>query len=178
MGGSLDQPTRVLSHLLAAVDEALGLLDLGAPAAAASSNGVSAWSPLQHLEHVGLSNRTIARAVRAIEAGKGEPDQKPSLRGAVVLKLGRIPRGRARHPEAAAPRPQPSPDAVRALLEETRGEFEVFRPQLQDLAERPQTVSHFALGAFTAIQWMRFADVHTRHHLRIVREILKKAVAP
>jgi hypothetical protein len=175
MGGSAGKPARVLANVLGACDDALGLLDSGADALAPS---VSGWSVLQHLEHVALTNRAIARAVRTIESGRGEPGARPGAFGERVLQSGRIPRGRARHPEIAAPKARPVREDVRVQLEESRGELEVFGPQMDDLAAREETVAHFALGAFRAVEWIRFADVHTRHHLRIARRILKAAQRP
>jgi hypothetical protein len=178
MPGTTDKPSRVLASFLAACDDALHLLDGHGDAAATPVPSVSAWSPLQHLEHVALSNRAMARAVRAIESGQGERGVAPVPMGALILRVGRIPRGRARHVDAAAPRSRPEPDEVRLLLEEGRAAFEVFAPQMEDLAEREETVSHFSLGAFRALEWIRFADVHSRHHMRIARRILKRASPP
>ena len=150
-----------LAFAAALIDHA----DVAAPA-------VSRWSVGQHLEHVAKANTACMAAIRGLAAGEGDaPGGKPTLAGRVVLATGWIPRGRGEAPEFTVPEPQPSPDALRAAFEETRAATESLPPLPRDKRTRP----HPALGHFTAKQWLRFAAIHVKHHLAIIREIQLKA---
>ena len=129
---------------------------------------VSAWSVGQQLEHLAKANDTCLQAVRALSAQDGAPAGKPTFAGRMVLRFGRIPRGRGSAPEFTVPGDEPAPDDVRALLaaaeEAARG--------VEPPPKGGPTRTHPALGEFTAAQWLRFAEIHANHHLRIIRDIL------
>jgi len=135
---------------------------------------VSEWSPAQHLDHVLRAAHRMLRGVLAIDEGEDarvRPGGSPTLAGRVVLLTGRIPRGRGQAPAEVVPDPRPVRERLRGAVEEVRTLLARVRPRAAGLARRTGTLPHPVLGAFGAAQWLRFADVHTRHHLAIVADI-------
>ena len=150
------------------IDQALqyaGQPDRTAPA-------VSHWSIHQHLAHIALSLLRFAGAIRGINAGEGQPGGRPKTAARLILLTGKIPRGRAQSPDHVIPADAPEPARIRKLIEEARVALHAAgQPQGKNRIEHP------LLGPFTAKQWLRFAEVHTRHHLAIAREIDRRCGA-
>lgn len=92
-------------------------------------------------------------------------------RGRLVLALGWIPRGKGKSPEALVGQ-EVTADALagshRKCVEALRAVVD--RPVL--LAARAPVMRHPYFGGLTATQTVRFARIHTGHHLKIVDEIL------
>ena len=87
--------------------EIQGAIDLTGDDTRRSSHAdsVSAWSVHQHLEHLSLADRIIIGWIQSVVDGTAESagPGKPTGPGTIVLKLGFIPRGRGRAPEATCP---------------------------------------------------------------------------
>ena len=47
--------------------------------------------------------------------------------------------------------------------------------KLDKIAAATGLAGHPMLGGFTSSQWMRFMEIHTKHHLKIIEDIRKKA---
>ena len=159
-------PLRSLERLLDEVEALAG----GGPAALGRREpSVSEWSVAQHADHVAKVARWFLKgAASDWRAPEGTPGI--SLSGRFVLLTGWIPRGRGRAPE-----PVRGVEADAATLV---SELAVCR----ELIERvhagaglatggPLALVHPLFGGLTAEQGVRFAAVHTRHHLKIVRDI-------
>lgn len=140
---------------------------------------VSDWTPAQHAHHLAAINNSVFDWLEAVCDGQAEPDSDaaggaPNLAGRVLLWLGRFPRGRGRSPKPFVP---PS-DVGRAALEEkvaagraALSDLEACTPRMKRLAARRR---HPVMGMLDATEWMRFARMHTDHHLCIVRDILSE----
>jgi hypothetical protein len=155
--------------LLAACDDACAAAGRDDARLAAVRPG-SGWSPAQHLSHVALANGRILKAIVALARGRGTPRPGPPADGArAVLESGAIPRGTAQAPPGTGPGDVVDLAATRRLLDETRRGFAGLELSgvAADLAR-----DHPALGPLTAAEWVRFAAVHTRHHVAIVAELL------
>jgi hypothetical protein len=90
------------------------------------------------------------------------------------LTFGRIPRGKAKAPEAVCPQKMPSRDEMREALERTRKRFGATAQclgALQSPEARQRVVKHPALGKLNALQWLRFIEIHTKHHLKIIKDV-------
>ncbi len=133
--------------------------------AQSAAPGVSAWSVGQHIEHSSKAVIYITGALR--ESQPPAPPAKWSLIRWIVLTTGYIPRGRAKAPAAVTPDGQPSEADLLALL--ARMEEGVAATRQLDPGA---WFAHFALGIFRRDQALRFIDVHTRHHLKIMRDIV------
>lgn len=135
---------------------------------------VSGWSVAQHLEHVYLAAEHNLRAIESIEAGQDDavaPD--PAEAGIEMLATGTIPRGVGRAPARVRPSDDPDP----ARLEEMRRDLVerwggLYPERIDTLEELTGRLPHPMIGAFTALEWLRFAFVHTAHHRAIIDEIV------
>lgn len=132
----------------------------------------SAWSPGQHVYHVAVVNGMMLKAIAAICRGsrivvhEGEPNRI----GNIVLKRQWLPRG------ADAPNKSRPPDVLtRAQLEgalrRSKQRFIDTQPLVPSLPEQSGRVAHPFMGTLNAVEWMRNAQVHAHHHLKIIREL-------
>lgn len=134
----------------------------------------SAWSIGQQLEHLLLTDRVILAWLHAVAKGMMASDGPggPTWRGQVVIRAGFIPRGKGRAPDVTRPDGMELP-AIRSGFAEVQDEAEALADLLPTLAADSCTRRHPALGYFTPPRWLRFAQVHHRHHGKIIRDILK-----
>lgn len=135
---------------------------------------VSAWSPAQHVDHVVRALGIILDAVDRLRDGTStdiELGGVPNLAGFAVLTTGWIPRGRGDAPPAALPEPSPVRHRLRESVYEVAQRTRRLEPHAAGLRATVGTLPHPVLGPMRAAHWLRFADVHTRHHLAIVADL-------
>lgn len=140
-----------------------GVLDLRA-------NAVSAWSVAEQVEHLLLTNRGIFGQIARLLDGEGEAAGKPTLRGRLLLTAGMIPRGRGRAPKFIEPTGRSAAE-LRALADDCRERLDGLAGRSDAIAASTSTAKHPYFGAFTPAIWLRFDDIHNRHHLAIVDDI-------
>lgn len=118
-----------------------------------------------HLDH---SLRVIIAVIDALAAPSPEP-YRWRFNGVrlYVLLLGHIPRGSARTPEAVLPTNDLTEASLQQRLDHARQKLALLR-DIPAEAHWP----HPYLGALNARMTRRFLYVHTRHHQKIVRDIL------
>lgn len=147
---------------------------LAHPGAATVHPDRSGWSAMQHVDHVARSNQGICAVIEAFLAHPDAPGDGggPTAVGCRVLASGHIPRGRGRAPAASMPATAPSPEAVAAALADSRAALNALAPHLPRLAALPGRRPHPAFGPLNAVEWLRFAHIHTRHHLAIIDDLL------
>ena len=133
---------------------------------------VSDWSVGIHLEHLLLAESGILRWIDATLADpEGSPSGgRPSRRGTMVLVSGWIPRGRAKAPERTVPPAEIGEDLAERLTAHRTAAVGL-EPRLTDIHGGTSTREHPILGHYTASQWLRFLDIHHRHHEKIIRDI-------
>lgn len=135
---------------------------------------VSGWTPAQHLHHLAQINGSLFDWLTAQCDGAAPmaAQGRPNVLGYVLLFVGRLPRGRAQSPRRFVP---PGAVARAALVTLVRRGRDALRA-LADCAPRMKRLEgrqkHPHMGFLSAPQWMRFAWMHTRHHVHIVRDIL------
>lgn len=95
-----------------------------------------------------------------------------SLLGKVLMRVGRIPRGRAKAPSLAEPVADVSSKELSTRLRKQKGYLDRIASQREEVVNLRQRFRHPLLGEFSARDGVRFVRVHTDHHLRIVREIM------
>ncbi len=144
------------------IDELRSLI----PERARRSGPVSAWSVGQHLEHCVLSMRSMLGNLLACTGPA--PEASPAPAGLRVLAAGKIPRGAAEAPEVARPKVDAAPDELEIGLAECSSLL-LRAPEIREDAWS----RHFALGILRRDQAMRFLEIHTDHHLGIIRDILR-----
>ncbi len=166
-------PARELSEL-AALYTTIEELLMRAPAALqAVQPARSGWSSEQHLAHVALANELVLRNLKSLAEGRGHllvRGGEPHPRALELLVEGRLPRGEAQAPRMVRPPERVQPELLRQWLADGRGALVAL--DALDLGPSELKIPHQALGPLDAPQWARFAVVHTRHHLMIVRELL------
>ena len=132
---------------------------------------VSEWSVGLHVEHLWKAEHGILGWIeRALDDPEAFPaGGGPSRTGMAVLVSGWIPRGRAKAPERSLP--DTVGDDLADRLDTLADSLETLHPRLTELHACPSTYEHPLLGHFTPAQWLRFLDVHHRHHEKIIRDI-------
>lgn len=133
---------------------------------------VSGWSVGEHVDHLVLAEQAL---LEWVEGAIDDPASRstggaPNRTGRLVLVSGWIPRGRAKAPGPTVP---DTPDLSLlpgrlADLARLSGRLE---PRLSEVHASRTTFEHPILGHFTPAQWLRFLDVHHRHHEKIIRDI-------
>ncbi len=96
-------------------------------------------------------------------------EKRFSLTRVFSFTLGYIPRGRAKSPAAVLP-----PNTIKT--EDILSQLEEARENLSELEKLDQNVNfiHPVFGQLNKKQAKRFLKIHTKHHLKIVRDILGK----
>ena len=160
--------TRLHARILDQLDGYLALARDPAELARRAA-GVSDWSVAQQLEHLSLSSDSILDGLEKIERGEiTERGGGATLVGRVILLFGKIPRGKGKAPERVVPSGLDGAATV-AAFEAAKRRFE--KLDLARLEASAGTFSHPVFGHLTARQWLRFVDVHHRHHSRIIDDI-------
>lgn len=132
---------------------------------------VSAWSIARHLEHVAIVERSIFELVVRLADGKGDGGGGIEPIGRLALALRWIPRGRGKAPAGTLPRETVDRAALEDAFAAASRARNALGPRLDAVAASRATSAHPVFGGLTARRWLAFANVHTRHHERIVRDI-------
>lgn len=127
----------------------------------------SAWSVGMHVEHCALATIAVVAALRG-SAGPMPARRRIAPLRFLVLRLGRIPRGRAQAPKIVIPRADRSDAERRGLLDRA----EAARREAAALP-RESWLAHPALGPLTRDETLRFLAVHDRHHLATIERICR-----
>lgn len=82
--------------------------------------------------------------------------------------LNSIPRGRARAPKVVRP-----PETI--TLQDLQEQLEEARTKIETVASLPERANfrHHIFGYLNKKQTLKFLALHTEHHLKIIRDILK-----
>lgn len=167
-------PERSLARLDALVARVEELVQLAEPVLFRAHPAISGWTLAQHLFHVSLANELSLKNALALADRRGaliRPCGALAPEAADVLRRGRIPRGVAQAPRFVRPPPNLTCAALRDFAAASRRALELVRPRVSELASAPGCIPHQILGDLDACGWLRFARLHTAHHLRILREL-------
>jgi len=134
------------------------------------------WSYSEVYCHVIQVNvRSILAVERCIYAKSGHGRSGPNLAARLILYMGKFPPVKIKaHPKVAS--------IVKTVSkEEARNDMLVFCNKLQDLLPRllkvpgHQRTRHARLGMLNCSEWLKFIDIHTRHHLKQLERIRKSS---
>lgn len=128
---------------------------------------VSTWSPAEHIDHVLKVTKSVLDRLPSEEAAA----RGISVVGRVLLALRWFPRGKGRAPERLAGK-RCTVEELQARVARVSAAVDAADAQAIDRA-RIRNVPHPVFGGLTPSQALRFVTVHTDHHLKIVRDILR-----
>lgn len=131
-------------------------------------NKVSQVSVGWHIDHSLIVIRDIMKQV--IESNPDNYRWKFNLWRMVVLWLGFIPRWRAKAPDFTIPR-----NTITAVdILHHLHEIKELMPAFEALQDNHKFLDHPFFGKLTLSQSKKNLVVHTNHHLKIIRDILKQ----
>lgn len=147
-----------------------GLLAL-VPQAHQAAPTVSKWSIGEHLEHCALAlERTGQGFEIALMNGPSKVEGGPSLIGKIILLAGIIPRGKGKAPEAVKPK-QLDGEAIRLALEKEQQRLAELKAKIPTLETSGWRLPHPIFGPLSPLQWLRFSEIHIRHHQKVIKDI-------
>jgi hypothetical protein len=133
----------------------------------------SGWSGEHHLAHVCLANERVFANLKSLREGQGlliVRGGEPHPRAREILAAGRLPRGEVKAPRMVTPPARMEPGLLGQWLDEGRAQLASIDSATVVASELK--IPHQLLGPLDAPEWLRFARIHTRHHLAIVGELL------
>jgi hypothetical protein len=125
---------------------------------------VSAGSIGWHIEHCLLTLDIVIEKMKQSIPGEFKP--KFYLWKYVVLVTQKIPRGRVRAPKIVQPKNEQSKELLQEHVESVRSRIKILGS-----LEKNHHFPHPFLGQMNLKQGIKFLKIHTRHHLRIMKEI-------
>ncbi len=128
----------------------------------AISEGNVGW----HLVHSCLVIDSVCGAVC-----KSDPSKfikKFSFKAFLVLLVNSFPRGKAKAPSFTLPSEELSPASILKSIQASRASIEALAK-----ADKNQYFTHPIFGDLNAADTFKFLAVHTNHHLKIIKDILK-----
>lgn len=126
----------------------------------AVSNSNVGW----HIEHTLL---TIDRIIdRLSQTDSRNYKWKINIPKIIVFTTNKIPRGRAKSPEQVKPKGEINPESLTKHIEDTKQKIEKLKQMNVD-----QYFEHPYFGHLKLKQTIKFLEIHTRHHLKIINDI-------
>ena len=164
-------PKHDYTALQTLLDEAAAFLDWPEDSMFTVLSEISGWSIGQQLYHVTLANASIPRLIERLQKGTiGNTEDEPIPDKIAIILEGYIPEGRK-----APARVVPPTDLDLPLLTKDfsrmRKATQRLAPQLDALDQATHRFPHMFFGPMTAIEWVRFMHIHTKHHMRIVERL-------
>lgn len=148
-----------LEYLLSKIEKDIPLFEK-------KNTSVSQVSIGWQLEHVMLVMNSIIKAIEVSEPA--DYIYKWNLSRVVVMTTGNIPRGKAKAPSRVQPREEFTETSLKMHLAKTRESV----GKLSYMSNN-QFFPHPSLGHMKLKTTIKFLGIHTKHHLKIVDDILK-----
>ncbi len=139
-------------------------LESNIPAHGQVNTAVSASGVGWHIEHSLITIQRIIRAVKASDPGTYKWSFKFNRMRVLVTKT--IPRGVAKAPQVVIPQGQTDEATLRASVSKAL-------EMTKEIAfiQRNQNFTHPYLGQLNKRAAIQFLEIHTHHHLKIIRDI-------
>ena len=126
------------------------------------SEGNVGW----HIVHSCLVINSVCAAVIKSDATKFI--KKFSFKAFLVLLLNSFPRGKAKAPSFTIPSEQLNPASILQSIQASRKSIEALAK-----AGKNQYFTHPIFGDLNASDTFKFLAVHTNHHLKIIKDVIK-----
>jgi hypothetical protein len=119
-----------------------------------------------HIEHILLTNKMILEAVE--KSNPADYTWSFKLSRIVVFTMNKIPRGRAKAPKVVVPKTYDE----QTLLEHLK----IVTEKIQGLENMSSDkyFDHPYFGNLRLNKTIKFLEIHTKHHLEIINDIMKK----
>ena len=132
---------------------------------------VSGWSIAFHLYHLAKAHGAIPKLLERLQLGRlGEEGLEADPLMVGLIHDGILPRG-YKAPDMV----QPPVDLTYDLLVKDFGRMSKatrrIEPMLDELGAITYIFPHLYYGPLNALEWLRFMQIHTRHHTEIIKEI-------
>ena len=132
---------------------------------------LSGWSIGEHLYHITLANASIPKLIERLKAGTlGNEEDQPKPEQVGILEQGYIPAGRDA-PKRVVPPAELNSELLNRDFNRMRAATQRIEPLLDELATINRRFPHMFFGPLSATEWVRFMEVHTRHHMNIIEKI-------
>lgn len=133
----------------------------------------AAWSPVEIVEHLTRAFSGTAKGFeRCVEQGAPlatGATVKQRVQQWVLISLGYFPTGRAA-PKHILPTGELDLGAVLDAVARDLARLDASATRARQALGRGKMLDHPVLGALTVDQWMKFHEVHTRHHAKQIRQ--------
>ena len=126
------------------------------------SEGNVGW----HIVHSCLVVNSVCAAV--VKSNASKFIKKFSFKAFLVLLLNSFPRGKAKAPSFTMPSEELSPTYILKSIQASRASIETLSK-----ADKNQYFTHPIFGELNKADTFKFLAVHTNHHLKIIKDILK-----
>ena len=147
------------------------VIALGEGVLSLRAENVSGWSVAEQLDHlIKVESSIYTHLLTRTPA----PGRRTSLVGRFVLATGWIPRGKSEAPRRLRGTPAGG-EELKAALDACGETFRRLAAEPGPLLSPAAVLPHKMFGALTAGEAVRFAPIHTHHHLKIVSDIRRSA---
>jgi hypothetical protein len=119
-----------------------------------------------HIEHILLTNKMILEAVE--KSNPADYTWSFKLPRIVVFTMNKIPRGRAKAPKVVVPKTYDE----QTLLEHLK--IVTLKIQGLENMSSDKYFDHPYFGNLRLNKTIKFLEIHTKHHLEIINDIIKK----
>jgi hypothetical protein len=130
------------------------------------NNTVSKSDVAWHMDH----SLRVINGVFSVLKKSNPSDYKSNFhfKRSLILLLGKIPRGKARAPETVVSNGE-------ITLEDLKSRLEIAKKAQKEFVnfDSKSNFNHPYFGQLNLKQTIRFLEIHTNHHLKIVDDILK-----
>jgi len=119
-----------------------------------------------HIDHIFLVVNQIYKTVE--QSDESNYKNEFNMIRAYVFTFNKMPRGKITAPESVRPKENVGIDTIQMHYDQALTTVE----KLSDLPEKKH-ISHPVLGTMNRDKTIKFLMIHTEHHLKIIRDILK-----
>ncbi len=133
------------------------------------------WSYAEVYSHIFVANLSSLLVLKKCIEGTAEENNKPTHFAVwLILFLGKFPPGKIKAPaRIAAMVKKINPAEAQQLMRNFSQQLQELVPQVSE-ASSSQKSKHPRLGLLNARQWLRFVEIHTKHHEKQLYRIQKQ----
>lgn len=147
------------------LESLLNQLEFYIPSSESINLQVSQTTVGWQIEHSLLTINGIVSALQ--KSNPKDYNWKFSLMKLIILATKKIPRGKAKAPKVVVPKALINNDDLQEHLSKTRDAIKVL-----EMVSKDQFFEHPYFGKLKLKETIRFLEIHTDHHLNIIKDIV------